>query len=148
MVPMDITLSCGTRRESISHRLDKIVKKVREGNYAKVLQKVRQVVKRDKPTRAALVERVNADVGWWRCAATQMEVLQRSFNTVPRQVWLRAAGVMPGGPHDLGTLAQLQIFFDVEAQRAARQVLVDLGGRIALSFGDQRSRFQEAIRGL
>ena len=148
LMPMDIALNCGERRETVTHRMDKIAKKLQEGDYAKVLQKVRQVVKKHKGTRAVLVKRVNADVGWWRCAATQMEVLQRSFHTVPRHVWLQAADAMPGVPHDVDVLAELQEACDLEAQRAARQVLVDLGGRIALSFGDQRSRFQEAIRGL
>ena len=71
---MDIALSRGLRQESISHRLDKIIQKIEERKYAKVLQKVRQVVKKAKVTRAALVERVNADVGGggvrprrWRC---------------------------------------------------------------------------------
>jgi hypothetical protein len=54
---MDITLNSGERRESHTHRVDKIVKKVNEGNYAKVLQKVRNVIKPRKKLRAELVDR-------------------------------------------------------------------------------------------
>ena len=137
---MDIALNCGERRETVTHRMDKIAKKLQEGDYAKVLQKVRQVVKKHKGTRAVLVKRVNADVGWWRCAATQMEVLQRSFHTVPRQVWLRAAHAILDRDTvhlDVDTLAELERACDAEAQEAARQVLVDLGDRIALSSDSQ-----------
>ena len=149
LMPMDIALNCGTRNESHSHRLDKIVQKIQEGNYAKALQKVRSVLKRRKRTRAELVDRVNADVGWWRCAATQMGVLRSSFHTVPHHIWQRAVEAMPGVPHTVDALGELQEACDTEAQKAARRVLVDLGDGIAMSFsGVDRSRFLEAVSGL
>ena len=82
-----------------------------------------------------------------------MEVLQRSFHTVPRQVWLRAAHAILDRDTvhlDVDTLAELERACDAEAQEAARQVLVDLGDRIALSFRlpEHRTRFLEAIEGI
>jgi hypothetical protein len=57
LLSMDITLTCEKGRETDTHRVDKIIKKVEEGNYAKVLQKVRAVLKKRKEFRAELVDR-------------------------------------------------------------------------------------------
>jgi hypothetical protein len=57
LVPMDITLTCDDRRESDTHRMDKIIGKIGEGNFAKVLMKFRAVLRTRKQLRAELVAR-------------------------------------------------------------------------------------------
>jgi hypothetical protein len=57
LVPMDIALNHGDRRESDNHRMDKIIKKIGEGNFAKVLQKVRAVLRPRRQLRSELVAR-------------------------------------------------------------------------------------------
>jgi hypothetical protein len=57
LVPMDITLTCGDRRESDTHRMDTIIKRIGEGNFVKVLMKFRAVLGTRKQLRAKLVAR-------------------------------------------------------------------------------------------
>lgn len=153
LLPMDIALSCGSR-ESVSHRMDKIIKKVHDGDYAKALQKARAVLGKQKGARSRLVKRVNREVGWWRSAASQMEVLQKSADIVPLHVWQQVAQSTPGIPDTADTpsllhLEALQKAWDAEAQKAARKVLVDLKQRIAMSFREpERTRFLQAVHNL
>jgi hypothetical protein len=52
---MDVTLSCDDHRESNTRRVDKIVKQVKEGSFAKVLQKVPAVLSERRRLRDEVV---------------------------------------------------------------------------------------------
>jgi hypothetical protein len=77
LVPVDLALSCdGQKSEPAQQRCEKILTKLQEGDFAKVLQKVRALFKKGY-ARDRLVDSVNSHVGALRFVVKQLGMIQR-----------------------------------------------------------------------
>jgi len=123
-VPMDITVSCGDKKESKEHRLSKIQQKVAEGDYAKVLQKVRSLLKNDKDLRSVLCDAVNREVGKLRFLVMQLQ-LKGGADAAYMERQLGLAGL-----EDPRVRTAWSDFAWAEMQQRARNVLGSLRPRI------------------
>ena len=82
LIPVDIALTCGGEKsEPQAHRCAKIMNKLEEGDFAKVLQKIRALFKKGA-ARDSLVGGVNRHVGRLRFIVKQLEMLQLILGTV------------------------------------------------------------------
>ena len=73
LLPMDIAASVGGGRETPDDRIAKIAEKVAHGNFAKVLQKIRGMVR--QPLKGQIASRVNNNIGSLRLLTTQLNLL-------------------------------------------------------------------------
>jgi hypothetical protein len=91
--------------------------------------------------------RVNEEVGPFRAAAAQADVLHTAANLVPQEMWDKAVRKTLGEVQTVETLKELQQMWDAQAQDGARKILIDMHERIASSFKDltDRTRFLDAV---
>ena len=75
LLPIDIALSTDVTSEPTASRVQKIVAKLKEGDYAKVLQKLRALLKPYKDLRDKLARRVNEQIGRIRFLVKQLHML-------------------------------------------------------------------------
>lgn len=77
LIPVDLALACGgEKREPQQQRRDKIMTKLEEGDFAKVLQKIRALFKKGG-VRDSLVKEVNEHIGALRFVTKQFEMVAR-----------------------------------------------------------------------
>lgn len=74
LFPIDITASVGEDRETPDQRITKIQEKVGQGDYAKVLQKIRAMVR--QPLKSSIASSVNDQIGPLRFLAKQLRMLR------------------------------------------------------------------------
>jgi len=127
-LPMDLAISCDQSNESADHRIMKIHQKLEERDYAKVLQKVRVLLKKRLDLRDWLVSRINANIGKLRFVCKQLggpasaEYLAKMLglagleDSAVRELWLQQA-------HG-------------ELQTCALVILLELRERLVLCAGD------------
>ena len=134
LIPFDIALSDeGVDHESNEQRMDKIQKKLREGNYAKVLQKVRSMVKH-KGFKRVLADRVNSECGSVRFLAAQLKMICTS--DLPAIDGTAYAHNVLGIDGDaLPHLGPLALCAEDETQRRALSILTEMRSEIARRLG-------------
>lgn len=74
LLPMDVAASVGVDRETLNDRIAKIAEKAAQGNFAKVLQKIRGMVR--QPLKSQIASAVNNDIGPLRFLTTQLSLLR------------------------------------------------------------------------
>jgi hypothetical protein len=75
-IPMDLALICGGQSsEPAQQRCEKIMSKVQEGDFAKVLQKIRALFKKGE-ARDSLVRSINNHIGKLRFIVKQLEMIK------------------------------------------------------------------------
>merc|ERR1712190_649837 len=74
LLPMDIAASVGGDRETLNDRIAKIAEKAAQGDFAKVLQKIRAMVR--QPLKSQIASGVNNNIGPLRFLTTQLSLLR------------------------------------------------------------------------
>lgn len=133
-VPLDAVISSGDSNESADHRLEKIRQKCLEGNFAKVLQKVRAMLKNHKAIRGWLCDLVNSEIGKLRFITAQLKQTEdsRYYSST-----LRVSGLI-----DVEVVEAWAKFTDDEVQARALPIIRELRGKV----GSFLPGFYEATR--
>lgn len=140
LIPMDLALICGGQSsEPPQQRCEKIMSKVQQGDFAKVLQKVRALFRKGE-ARDRLVDSINSDIGKLRFVVKQLEMIKRIMtisqnveNDVAQDTQVttmtgylhRVLGLSPAvvSLHDITASSSLTGGFECELQRRALMVL-------------------------
>lgn len=135
-VSLDLAISTDATNESKEHRMEMIRQKIVEGDYAKVLQKIRALLKNNKDVRSKLCAAVNSDIGRLRLLTAQ---LRGPSNTayLERQLGL-------GGLYSPDIRTVLGDFSWEELQARARAIV----GRLRVDIGRSQPEFLKATAGL
>jgi hypothetical protein len=92
---------------------------------------------------------MNEEVGPFRAAAAQADILLAVAWKVPQKMWDESVLSTLGAPQTVKGLKKLQHVWNAEAQEAAREILIDMHEAIALGFeGHDRARFLKAVETL
>ncbi|KAJ1454189.1 hypothetical protein M885DRAFT_618427 [Pelagophyceae sp. CCMP2097] len=136
LLPFDVALAGGEDREGAEARLQKICAKAEEGDFAKVLQKVRALLQ-GKTLKRALTDGVNGRVGRVRFLAKQLAMVRAlpamppCARAAPFDAVAYARDVLGADVAGEEYVVALADAAEAETQRRALGILLDLRAALA-----------------